>query len=232
MNKPFKTYPGGKNASGVYQSIINQIPPHNIFISGFAGNCGVLANKKPATMANIAIDADASVTKAWSALPGIIAINADAITFLPQLIKCYPQQLTPHIFVFLDPPYLKSVRSGNKAYYNNELLSEASHIQMLSAVIDLPVNMLIIHYPCDLYNNMLSQWRRVDIMGQTRQGRRIERMYMNYPPPDTLHDYRFVGNNFRQREAFKKMKQNLIQKIERLPTIERKAIFQDIIEPL
>lgn len=33
------TYFGGKGGSGVYQAIINQIPPHNSFVSGFLGHC-------------------------------------------------------------------------------------------------------------------------------------------------------------------------------------------------
>ena len=101
-NKPFKTYNGGKNGSGVYQAIINQIPPHDIFISGFAGNCGVLANKKRAAMANIAIDLDASVVNGWNVIPGITAINTDAISFITHYLQCIPAQLLPHIFVFLD----------------------------------------------------------------------------------------------------------------------------------
>jgi len=31
------SYPGGKGASGVHQKIINQMPPHDIFIDGCFG---------------------------------------------------------------------------------------------------------------------------------------------------------------------------------------------------
>lgn len=41
MEKPFKTYFGGKNSNGTYQSIINEIPPHNNLIIPFAGNCAI-----------------------------------------------------------------------------------------------------------------------------------------------------------------------------------------------
>lgn len=71
MQRPYKTYNGGKNGSGVYQAIINQIPPHEIFISGFGGNCGVMANKKTAAIANIVTDTDAAVVNDWKKISGI-----------------------------------------------------------------------------------------------------------------------------------------------------------------
>jgi site-specific DNA-adenine methylase len=42
------TYPGGKNGSGVYQQIINQIPPHEIYVEPFLGGGAILRMKKPA----------------------------------------------------------------------------------------------------------------------------------------------------------------------------------------
>lgn len=31
------TYPGGKSGAGVYQTIINQMPPHQLYVEPFAG---------------------------------------------------------------------------------------------------------------------------------------------------------------------------------------------------
>ena len=42
------SYPGGKNGAGVYQAIINQMPPHQTYIEGFLGSGAVLRMKKPA----------------------------------------------------------------------------------------------------------------------------------------------------------------------------------------
>lgn len=55
-------YPGGKNGAGVYQTIINQLPPHDTYIEPFLGSGAVLRMKKPAR-ASIAIDADADVVR-------------------------------------------------------------------------------------------------------------------------------------------------------------------------
>lgn len=35
------TYNGGKQGNGVYQNIINHIPPHNVYVAPFAGHDGV-----------------------------------------------------------------------------------------------------------------------------------------------------------------------------------------------
>ena len=41
-----KNYPGAKNGSGVYQNIINLIPPHDIYIDAFLGTAAILRKKK------------------------------------------------------------------------------------------------------------------------------------------------------------------------------------------
>lgn len=41
-------WPGGKDGSGVAQRLINQIPPHDVFVSPFLGDCAILRKKLPA----------------------------------------------------------------------------------------------------------------------------------------------------------------------------------------
>ena len=45
------SYYGGKSGAGIYQQIINQIPPHEAFISGCLGYCGIMRHKRPASIA-------------------------------------------------------------------------------------------------------------------------------------------------------------------------------------
>ena len=40
------SYFGGKGGPGVFQTIINEIPRHDLFVSAFAGHCSVLANPR------------------------------------------------------------------------------------------------------------------------------------------------------------------------------------------
>lgn len=225
MNRPFKTYNGGKNGSGVYQAIINQIPPHSIFISGFAGNCGVLANKLPAAMANIAIDLDAAVIKAWQNIRGITAVNTDLITFLPNYLACLPVDLLSHVIVFLDPTYLGETRISDQPYYKHEMVDHATHEKFLQMAMQIPVKTLITHYPCNLYDQSLKEWRYTDISSRSRTSTTIQRLYMNYPQPEALHDYRYIGNDFRERELYKKSYKNFVRKIESMPPLERNYIL-------
>ncbi len=44
MNKPFKSYNGGKAGNGTYQQIINYIPKHDVFVDAIVGNGGIFFN--------------------------------------------------------------------------------------------------------------------------------------------------------------------------------------------
>ncbi len=230
MKKPFKTYNGGKNGSGVYQSIINQIPPHRIFISGFAGNCGVLANKKMAVLANIAIDVDSEVTDGWNNIEGIQTITQSFFDFYNFTIDTLSKMKKEDIFIFLDPPYLLEERSGKRDLYKYEMGDPTSHKKLLTACKNIAFNICISHYPNELYDRELEGWRKVDIQGRTRNGMRTERLYMNYDTPTILHDYSFFGNTYRDREKFKKQKNNMVSKFEAMPEDVRNFIISSLKE--
>ena len=55
-------YPGGKNGSGVYQTIINLMPPHEVYIEPFLGSGAILRMKRPA-LRNIGMDRDPDALK-------------------------------------------------------------------------------------------------------------------------------------------------------------------------
>lgn len=57
------TYPGGKNGPGVYQTIINQIPPHRIYIEPFAGSGAIYRYKRLADLTYL-IDKDSAAVAA------------------------------------------------------------------------------------------------------------------------------------------------------------------------
>ena len=51
------SYPGEKHDSGVYQTLINLMPPHDTYIETFLGAGAVMCMKRPAGI-NIGIDCD------------------------------------------------------------------------------------------------------------------------------------------------------------------------------
>ena len=62
----------------------------------------------------------------------------------------------------------------------------------------------------------------------TRGGVRREFLYMNYDEPEELHDYSFLGDDFRERERISKKIQRHVNKLSKLPLLERKAIVKAI----
>lgn len=60
-------YAGGKNAPGVYQTIINQIPPHRVYIEPFAGSAAIYRYKRLAHLSYL-IDKDPAAVAAIQAM--------------------------------------------------------------------------------------------------------------------------------------------------------------------
>jgi site-specific DNA-adenine methylase len=60
------SYPGGKNGAGVYQTLINHMPPHTTYIEPFLGSGAIMRLKRPARV-NIGIDLDPEVIAQWQA---------------------------------------------------------------------------------------------------------------------------------------------------------------------
>jgi len=59
-------WPGGKDGAGVSQRLINQIPPHDVFVSAFLGDCAIMRRKLPAAV-SIGIDKSRANVERWAA---------------------------------------------------------------------------------------------------------------------------------------------------------------------
>jgi site-specific DNA-adenine methylase len=213
-------YPGGKNGSGVYQKIINQMPPHRVYIEAFAGSAAVLRLKRPA-VASIAIDADAgSAETLRNELHGVTVVCDDAISFL----KNYAYQGDE--LVYSDPPYLGSTRSSKRPIYKHEMMSDEDHLELLAVLKNLCCMVMISGYWSELYERELQGWRSISFQSMTRGGfAATEWLWMNYPEPFELHDYSYLGENFRERERIKRKKDRWRLKLQSMPALERFAIL-------
>lgn len=56
-SRPGRGYRGGKAGAGVYQKLINQMPPHTVYIEAFLGHGALLLHKRPAQL-SIGLDLD------------------------------------------------------------------------------------------------------------------------------------------------------------------------------
>jgi DNA adenine methylase len=217
-------YPGGKNGSGTYQTIINEIPPHDLFIEAFAGSGAILRRKKPADV-TIAIDDDASSSESLKgAIPGLAVINGDAT----RLLRSYIARsgfAGSRIFVYADPPYLFSTRASKRPLYKKEFGTVAQHKRLLKLLKSLDCMVMLSGYWSELYAQELADWRVVSYNSITRGGTVArEYLWMNYPEPVALHDYSFLGSNFTQRQVIKRQVQRWQARLAKMPLLKRRAL--------
>ena len=125
--------------------------------------------------------------------PGYLFNVGDGISYL-QKLRCGPEWL-----IYCDPPYLRETRSSRRRLYRCELES-ADHVRFLDACRRLPARVMVSGYHCELYDLALSSWRVVEYSAMTRGGKRTEVLWCNFREPTELHDYRYYGRDYRERE--------------------------------
>lgn len=189
-----KGYPGSKAGSGVYQTLINLMPPHRVYIEAFLGGGAVMRYKRVAST-NIGIDADTQALASFSedaggSIPNLQLIKGDAV----ELLASSP--ISGDTLVYLDPPYLLSTRSTKRRIYKHEMLTVKEHTKLLSVIKSLDCMVMISGYWSSLYVAKLANWRTVSFQAITRSGKMAtEWVWLNFPEQDLLHDYRYLGQN-------------------------------------
>jgi hypothetical protein len=217
------TYPGGKGGAGVYQTIINQQPPHELYIEPFLGGGSVLMAKRPAST-TIGIDADRSVIARWRGARGVELLAGDAIAYLQKR----GGELGSEALVYCDPPYVMASRDRSRPIYLHEM-TDAQHARLLAVLQGLRCMVQVSGYYSEMYAKALSKWRLIRFMAMTRGGLREECLWMNYPAPTALHDYRFLGEDYRERERIRRKVTRWSSRIASLPRLERDAILSEIL---
>ena len=240
MNPPFRTYDGGKGGEGVWQRIISEMPPHRVYFEPFLGNSPIMARKASAAL-NIGYDLDASVVKAWRSSASESAIAPEASPFatngdvthyrfwcgdgIPALES---REWSGEECVYADPPYLMDSRSCKDRMYKFEMGPDVHH-RLLDVLLTLPCPVLLSSYDNPLYRSRLAGWRVVEIPTVNRRGKRtLELLWCNFTAPLALHDYRFLGRNFRERERITRRQKRWRRRLLGLPFIERAALLSSL----
>lgn len=84
-------------------------------------------------------------------------------------------------------------------------------------------------YWSELYATELAGWHTTTFRAMTRGGKpRTEWLWYNFEPPAELHDYRYLGSGFRERERIKRKKKRWVSRLERMPELERQALLAAI----
>ena len=208
--------------SGVYQRLINQIPPHRVYIESHLGGGAIMRYKKLAEI-NIGIDLDQCALDTWIGAKHINLVHADAADFLSSYSFMGDE------FVYADPPYLPSTRRSDRALYRFDYTCR-QHSVLLEVLTHLPCNVMISGYWSALYGQYLGDWRTIQFTIRTRSGDTAEEwVWMNYPQPKELHDYRYLGETFREREKIRRRIQRYKARLEQLSPLERRAILAEVL---
>ena len=178
-----------------------------------------MRNKLPAKK-SIGVDLDSKVIEQWRKTEPCMCelINDDALSFL----SSFP--FKGNELVYVDPPYVHSTRKRSRIYRHE--YCDDNHRQLLEKILSLTCNVMISGYENSLYNEMLTSWRCVKFNAKTHSGIREESVWMNYAPPAKIHDSRYLGNNYRERQTVARRRARLYDRIEQMEQTERSELIQ------
>lgn len=221
-------YTGHKNVDGLYQKIINQVPKHSIYAELFAGSAAVYSKFTVPAATTILNDINPEVYKLLYLKyfnSKVKLWNRDAVQFLYKMQPIWKDD----VFVFLDPPYHHDTRPLATELYQHEM-THFDHLQLLHTVQLMKCNVMLIHPKCDLYDEYLHDWRKVEVKVRYHKKTQIECLYMNYPVPSELQDYTYLGNDCWDRQRITRKVKTYQEKFEKMPVLERNYIIKKLNE--
>jgi len=212
-------YFGSKATSGLCQPIIALMPPHDTYIETHLGG-GAIMKRKPRALNNIGIDIDPRALAEFECDYPVQRVNGCAHRFLGE----YDYQGTE--LIYSDPPYLLHTRtSGRKYRFDYE---EADHIELLTLLKSLPCNVILSGYPSALYDDLLGEWRSLELQVMNQGGVRTEKLWFNFTP-DRVYWASYAGKNFTDRQRVKRKAANWGKNYRALPRAERLAVFSTML---
>jgi DNA adenine methylase len=137
--------------------------------TGFRAN----SNRSGTTPAHDWMNYPKSLPAIVERLRGVVIENSDAIDVMQ------PHD-GPNTLHFVDPPYLPETRKTPNRGYNHEMTYQ-DHERLLQAVRELRGNVVLCGYPSELYETLLTDWRRVTRSAYADGARpRTEVLWMNF----------------------------------------------------
>lgn len=113
-------------------------------------------------------------------LRGVVIENRDALS----VMSLHDGLNTLH---YLDPPYVHATRYSSKKKVYAQEMDDSAHREMVRHAQSMQGMVAISGYRCELYDDLLSSWRRVDFEVLADGAKpRTESLWMNYPEPSAL----------------------------------------------
>jgi site-specific DNA-adenine methylase len=208
-------YLGSKATSGLCQSIIAMMPPHDTYIETHLGG-GAIMKRKPPARHNVAIDLDPRALAKFQCDYPVERIHGCAHQFLAD----YDYQGAE--LIYSDPPYLMRTRTHKRRYRFD--YDERDHIELLELLKNLPCHVIVSGYPSALYDELLSGWRSLELQVMNQAGVRTEKLWFNFTT-DRVHWASYAGKNFTDRQRIKRKAANWGRRYQALPPAERLAVL-------
>jgi DNA adenine methylase len=110
-------------------------------------------------------------------------------------------------------------------------LTDRQHLSLLALLRRLPCSVMLSGYWTRTYGDALKDWHSITFQAVNRAGQcTTEVLWSNFPEPVALHDYRYLGKNFRERERIKRKTNRWVTRLRSMPILERRALLHAITE--
>ncbi|EOA4403840.1 DNA adenine methylase [Citrobacter amalonaticus] len=133
--------------------------------SGIGGDSGFRhdSKRKYATPSHLWERYPETLAAVCQRLQGVIIENRDALA----VMRSHDAETTLH---YIDPPYMPETRSKGHRYYRHEMTVEG-HEQLLAVAGTLTGMVMISGYDCEVYNDMLTDWKKTEKASRISSGR-------------------------------------------------------------
>lgn len=224
-------YLGSKAASGAYQAIISQMPPHDTYIETHLGGGAIMLRKPPAAR-SIGWDIDPETVEAFcQGNPNFLDEQAERLRIevgsAVDLLSGIPFEQYGRTLIYADPPYLPATRTSRARYRHEYTVND--HRSLIDVLRTVPANVMISGYPSALYDELLAGWRSIQFQVMTRGGPRTEQLWMNFDE-GKAYSHAFAGANYIDRQRIKRKAERWAANYKELPSAEQTAILAAMLE--
>lgn len=220
-NKTFSpTFQYGRNSSGVSQFLINHVPPVKCMVSLFLGN-GLLLDQIKSCETMVAFAAGKN-----------LELNNDSIKVFASDYTKNLDWINPVKFgktlVFINPPALEINKQPK--LINTDFTSQTEHETLLQKGVKFPTYVMVLATSNNQYDGILLKagFTKIYLFNQSIENPKTDCIYINYPVPEQLHDYSFVGQNYRDRDNNKKFIKRTIKQLAEMSPLRRNLIIDTI----
>ncbi|WP_447878426.1 DNA adenine methylase [Serratia fonticola] len=226
-------YLGSKGASGAYQAIISQMPPHDTYIETHLGG-GAIMLRKPSAPRSIGWDIDPDAVEAFcQGNPEFLDNQAERLMIevgdAVELLRAAPFEQYGRTLLYVDPPYLPETRTSRARYRHEYTVDD--HRKLITTLRDLPLSVMIMisGYPSALYGSLLADWRSIQFQVMTRGGPRTEQLWMNFVE-GAAYSAAYAGTDYIDRQRIKRKAERWAARYRDLPPGERLAILTEMLK--